>query len=70
MTLSGRAPSRIRTAEVLACFDETPKRIKDAAEQLGHPQALISGHITFLHKVGKLARVARGMYVRTAWGQC
>jgi len=65
MTLTGRGPSRIRTADVLAQFSDTPTRIRDAAAQLGVPQYLISGHITFLTMVGKLTRVGRGLYVRT-----
>jgi hypothetical protein len=65
MTLNGRGPSRIRTADVLAQFSDTPRRVREAAQALDVPQYLIGGHITFLTTVGKLTRVGRGLYVRT-----
>ena len=64
-----RRPNAIRTADVLAAFSATPLRVADAAKALGHTTTRLSGHITHLHRMGKLDRVERGVYVRAAAAQ-
>lgn len=64
-----RRPNAIRTADVLAAFSDTPLRVADAAKALGHTTTQLSGHITHLHRIGKLARVERGVYVLTGAAQ-
>lgn len=64
-----RRPNAIRTADVLAVFSDTPLRIADAAKLLGHTTTQLSGHITHLHRIGKLDRVERGVYVLTGASQ-
>jgi predicted transcriptional regulator len=61
-----KAPVRIRTAQVLAVFDlqVTPLRQTEIAQAIGATSPMISGHLTYLAKVGKLKRVARGQWVR------
>lgn len=68
-----KSPTRIRTAEVLGVFDLFPAaklewRHGEIAAQLGVPARFVSGHLDFLKRVGKIERVSRGVYRRTAFG--
>ncbi|MFN8995590.1 MAG: hypothetical protein ACK5X3_18255 [Pseudomonadota bacterium] len=66
-----KSPTRIRTYEVLAVWDAVPAvelRQAEIAAQLGVPAVRISGHLDFLKRVGKIERVSRGVYRRTAFG--
>jgi hypothetical protein len=56
-----KSPTLIRTAEVLAVWDAVPAVELRQAER-------ISGHLDFLKRVGKIERVSRGVYRRTAFG--
>ena len=64
-----RRPPAIRTADVLAAFTTTPQRVADVAKAMGYSSSSLSGHITHLHRQGKLTRVGRGAYVLSSWGE-
>ena len=67
-----KAAPRIRTADVLAAWDAVPNgtlRPVEVAATLGVSAFSISGHITFLRRQGKIERVGRGVYRRTAFGE-
>jgi len=67
-----KAAPRIRTADVLAAWDALPTgklRQAEIAAQLGVPAVRISGHLDWLRKCGKIERVRRGVYRRTAFGE-
>ena len=66
-----KSPVCIRTYEVLAAWDALPMgelRQSDIAAHLGVPASRISGHLDWLRKCGKIERVSRGVYRRTAFG--
>lgn len=63
-----KAPTTIRTAAVLEAFDvDQPRRLREVADRLGVPAASLTGHIQYLHHVGKIRRLARGQYLRAPW---
>ncbi|MFN9203591.1 MAG: hypothetical protein ACK6DP_11040 [Gemmatimonas sp.] len=62
-----KAPTAIRSADLLAIFDllpTAPLRQREIAAALAVPSVKLSGHIWHLRRVGKIERVSRGTYRR------
>lgn len=63
-----KAPTAIRTADVLALVNPEPTRVRDIAQALNVLSWQLSGHLAYLVSCGKVARTARGMVQRTPFG--
>jgi hypothetical protein len=62
-----KAPTVIRSADLLAVFDmlpSSPLRQREIAAALAVPTVKLSGHIWHLRRAGKIERVGWGTYRR------
>jgi len=64
-----RRRTTLRTADVLAAFDDTPRKLREIADVIEVPSTALGGHITHLYRQGKITQVARGTYVLSEFGR-